>query len=311
MATYITVDGGTTNTRLYLVQDRKVTDTLKLSMGLKNGTEALKSNIKVGISTILERNRLLSQDVSQILASGMITSEYGLCKLSHLVSPVGLEELNSSIHETAFQDISEIKWSFIRGVKNSGNTLECADMIRGEETELMGIVNNIKKDALYILPGSHSKHISVDKHGNILEIKTMLSGELFSAVIQHTILKDTTDFEHAQIDEFALKFGFEFCSSHGINETLFKIRVAKNMFGATKENCYCFLMGAILCSEIKSILSSPNSLIVIGGQSHFKQAISILLGIYGNNKEIITLSEDQVTASVALGAVNIYEGTFN
>ena len=311
MATYITVDGGTTNTRLYLVRERKVTDAIKLSAGINNGVDNLKKYLKEGISAILNRNHLDSQEVSKILASGMITSEYGMCEISHIELPVDLRALNRSVCVASFQEISQIDWVFIRGIKTKCTSLECADMVRGEETEIMGIVQQVGQDAMYILPGSHSKHLLVDKNGNITDIRTMMSGELFSAVIQHTILNGATDFEHASIDKDALKLGFDFCSSLGINEALFKTRVMKNIFNATKEFCYAYLLGVVLCNEVKAIMNCANSVIVIGGQSHFKQAISMLLDIYCDNKTVITLSEEVVETSVALGAVNIYEGSFN
>ena len=46
MANYITVDGGTTNTRLYLVKNQCVVDTLKLTVGAGNGKAALTEAIQ-------------------------------------------------------------------------------------------------------------------------------------------------------------------------------------------------------------------------------------------------------------------------
>ena len=37
MATYVTVDGGTTNTRISLVKDRVIKDTLKVKVGARRG----------------------------------------------------------------------------------------------------------------------------------------------------------------------------------------------------------------------------------------------------------------------------------
>ena len=311
MAIYITVDGGTTNTRLYLVKDHKVVDSLKLSDGLEKGVELLKTNLKSGISSLLERNNLTAKDIAKIIASGMITSERGLCELTHINVPVGIQKLKSSMYETSFPEISDIKWVFIRGIKTDCSSFEAADIVRGEETEVMGLVKQTPLPALYILPGSHSKHISVEKSGSITDIKTMMSGELFAAVIQNTILKNSTDFEHAHIEEKSLKLGFEFCRSHGINSALFKTRILQNIFDATKEDCFSYLLGVILYNEIIEIIKSSHSLIVIGCQTHFKQAISILLNSYCDNKKIITLSDNTVANSVAIGAVSIYEYPFN
>ena len=37
MANYITIDGGTTNTRISLIKDLTITDTLKFNIGAKGG----------------------------------------------------------------------------------------------------------------------------------------------------------------------------------------------------------------------------------------------------------------------------------
>ena len=179
--------------------------------------------------------------------------------------------------------------------------------MRGEETELMGILDDAADSgALYVLPGSHSKHVSVDRDGRIVHFCTMLSGELFAAVIQNTILRDAADFEHNTLVGERLTEGYEYCRSHGVNESLFKTRILKNLFGASREECYSYLLGCVLCDEVKSILKRPEPTVVIGGQKQFREAISALLCRYGD-KRVIALSDEDVAHSTALGAVKIFE----
>ena len=306
MINYITVDGGTTNTRLYLVRGGKPVCSKNLGVGARNGEDALRTALKGGIAELLEENALCESDIERILASGMITSEYGLCNLIHTSLPAGRCELRDAMHETLFSDICAIPWCFIRGVRASGDSLECCEVMRGEETELMGLIDGAKTDALYILPGSHSKHISVDENGKIVGFATMMTGEFFAAVMQNTILRDATDFEHNTIIEQKLFEGYEYTCEHGVNEALFKTRILKNIFGATKEECYSFLLGAVLCDEIRSVQKSEKQTVIIGGQKQFRIAMAKILGKYGN-KEIIMLSDEKVKNSTPLGAVCIYE----
>ncbi|MBQ8248274.1 MAG: 2-dehydro-3-deoxygalactonokinase [Clostridia bacterium] len=306
MAIYITVDGGTTNTRLYLVCDGAVKDSLKLSSGSKSGIDVLKASLREGISDILSRNCFAVSDVSCVIASGMITSEYGLCPIDHVTMPAGKRELHETMFRTSFEELPDIPWYFIRGVKSGSSVLGDFDMMRGEETELMGIIKEGDTDALYILPGSHSKHIRIDENGKIVSIKTMLSGELFAAVMEHTILKDAADFDHNTISEEYLKLGYEYAAEHGVNEAMFKTRILKNIFGAKKDECYSFLMGVVLSSEVTAVIKSDARRVVIGGQKQFRRALAILLGDC-TDKNIITLSDKDVDASTALGAVSVYE----
>lgn len=306
MATYITVDGGTTNTRLYLVRGGNAVCSKNLGVGARNGEDALKNALKSGISELLSENSLCENDIERIIASGMITSEYGLCNLTHASLPAGMRELREAMYETSFPDICDIPWCFIRGVRSSGDSLEDCDVMRGEETELMGLIKGSPSDALYILPGSHSKHISVDKDGKIIGFATMMTGEFFAAVMQNTILRDAADFEHNTIIEQKLFEGYEYACSHGVNEALFKTRILKNIFGATKEECYSFLLGAVLCDEICSVLKSEKQTVIIGGQKQFRLALSSLLRRYGE-KQVVTLSDEAVANSTALGAVSVFE----
>lgn len=306
MAIYLTVDGGTTNTRVYLVRDNEITDSVKLTVGAKDGKAALIPALREAIFDVIARNGLCEGDVCRIIASGMITSENGLCNLPHITLPAGASDLACNMYHTEFPDISSIGWSFVRGVKSLGETLEECDIIRGEETELMGIIDGDAQDAIYVLPGSHSKHMCVDAQGKITRFATMMSGELFAAVINNTILKNSTDLEHATIVPEKLLAGFDYAKAHGINEALFKTRILGNVFAASREECYSFLLGVIICDEVCAIIGQTAKKIIIGGQSHMKNALGILLSAR-SDKDVTLLTDDTVNGAVARGAVKIYE----
>ena len=308
MSNYFTVDGGTTNTRISLVCDYRITATKKINIGVGSGDTAyLKKAIRDAISELILQSGLTEKDIERILASGMISSEKGLCDLPHITVPAGQSELNSSMYETVIEDISAIPFVFIRGVKKIGQGLDDVDMMRGEETELMGIIGeNDGKDRLYVLPGSHSKHISVDAKCRIVDFRTMLTGELLAAVIQHTILRYATDFSHSAVIETELINGFLYAREHGLNESLFKTRILKNCFGASEEQCFSFLLGCILCDEVEAIIRSKEETVVLGGQVNFRNAIALLLKEF-SRKELVILSDRDVEYSTVLGAIRIYE----
>ena len=306
MANYITVDGGTTNTRASLVCHNTVLATKKMDIGVgKKDIAALKNAIKTAIAELLAENDLAEKEIECILASGMITSEYGLCNLPHLTAPAGAAELHHAMHKTTIADVSDIPFVFIRGVKKNGDDLDGTDMMRGEETELMGMLQGDRQGCLYVLPGSHSKHITVSDCGSIVDLRTMLTGELLAAVMGHTILRDAADLG-SDIDETALKSGFAYAQKRGINEALFKTRILKTLFNATKSQCYGFLLGCVLCDEVTSILQASEQTVILGGQKQLRTAMALLLKKY-SDKTVVMLSDTQVAHSTALGAVRIYE----
>ena len=311
MRRYLTLDGGTTNTRLRLVADGEILDTLKISKGARANMEApgsLDLAVREGIATLLSRCAVTECDVERILASGMVTSEFGLCSLPHAVAPVGIRELHESMHEVILPHISTIPFVFVRGVRLSGEDLSHADMMRGEETELVGIGDGVA-NTLYVLPGSHSKLVLTDEKGRICDFSTMLTGEMIYALATSTILKDAIDLSLSSFDEERLTEGCRYAREKGLNEALFKVRILKNLFGASPEACYSFFLGAVLSDEISAICASGASRVVIGGRSQIRNATKILLTACGCDKETVLLDEDTVERSTTLGMIRIYEYT--
>jgi len=309
MKNYITIDGGTTTTRVSLVCDKTVRQTVKLNVGARksmDGGADYKGEIKRAIEKVLSGNNIKNADVTRILASGMITSEFGLCSLPHINAPAGIAELHDNMHETVIPEISDIPFVFVRGVKSVSDNLCETDMMRGEETELCGLMTENDGKCMYILPGSHSKLVFTDDNGRITHFSTMLTGEMIFALSQSTILKDAVDLSISETDSEYLLMGDKYCSDHGINEALFKVRILKNLFGATPVQCYSFFLGVVLSQELSQIRSSDTDKIVIGGKAQIKDAMAGILR-RTCNKEVICVPSDKVDFATSLGIIRIFE----
>ena len=306
---YVTVDGGTTNTRINLIKDRRFIDSIKLNVGARKSIESkdgLREGIRNGIRSLLERNGVSESEVICVLASGMITSEFGLCQLDHIKAPAGVSQLHESMATVMLEDISSVPFVFIRGVKTCGQSYEELDVMRGEETELMGIVDAAYGECIYVLPGSHSKIIRVNEQGQISDFSTMLTGEMIGALAGQTILRDAVDLKEADIDSEYLLRGYELCLREGINKALFKVRILKSYMGGNKNQVYSFFLGAVLAPEIKVILESDTSTVVIGGRSQIKRAMGEILSAC-EGKRAVLLDEETVMMSTSLGAIRIFE----
>ena len=309
MSIYITIDGGTTNTRISLVADKVIKDTIKLSVGARanmDGDGVLQKAICEGIKKILPTNNLSEKDICCILASGMITSEFGLINLPHISVPAGIAELHESMEKVILGEISSIPFFFIRGVKKVGTSFTDSDIMRGEETELMGIADSSFGECVYILPGSHSKIIKTDEKGRITDFSTMLTGEMIASLSEYTILKDAVDLSEAAVNSEYLIMGYDYAKKEGINKALFKVRILKNLFGGKKDETYSFFLGAVLSGEIEGALKSNAKNIAIGGKAQIKIAMAEIFE-KRSDKKVVLLSEDEVNSSTALGAIKIYE----
>ena len=307
MNCYIVLDGGTTNTRLYLVQ-KKTLDSQKIPVGSGNAEnkELLREAIRLGIEDLLNRNGMRQDDVHCVIASGTITSELGLCLVPHICVPAGIAELHENMYRTQFPDISPIPFVFIPGIRVNSDNLMLADMMRGEETELFGLLEKPEADCLYVLPGSHNKLIAVDDRKKICSIRTMLTGEMLAALSQYTILKAAVDMSNAQIQEESLLQGYACCEKLGMNEALFKVRVMKNLFAGTADAVYSYFLGIVLHGDVRNILSCDVKKVIVGGQNKMQDALVRLL----KNKTslpVIRVEQQQVQDSVVQGAIRIYE----
>ena len=308
MADYITVDGGTTNTRLNLIVSDTIVDTLKLSVGARIGLDKkseYKSLIKKGIEELLSVNELKDEALEAIICSGMITSEGGLIELPHIPAPAGIDELSEAIFRMHITEISDAPFIFIPGVKHSGNELLENDMMRGEETELYGLCDMPLSNTLYVLPGSHSKLIETDEKGRITSFSTSLSGEMISALSEGTILKGSLNITDSAINDAYLKLGCEYAIKHGISSALFKVRILDKALAGSADEVYSFFLGAILSSDYNSILDLPESTVVIGGRTALRNAFCSLLRDCG--KEIMAVDDRIAENATAIGALRIYK----
>lgn len=309
MANYITIDGGTTNTRVNLVLNGEIIETVNLGVGVKHNTNGIgeyKSKIRSAINRVLNNNSVKESDIYRILCSGMITSEYGLCELPHTTLPCGIKELHRTMHRTSIEDISAIPFVFVRGVKTDCTSALDADMMRGEETELMGITQHPESNCLYILPGSHSKHILTDEKGRICDFHTEFTGELIDVVANHTILKDIITLKCADTDFAALQMGYGFCCANGINAAFFKVRALRSILGYSPLQSTSFFVGAALCNEINNIIKSKADKVIIGGKKQLRQPMEYLIKA-NSQKKVIVVDDHISTNATTYGVVKIFE----
>lgn len=280
----IAIDGGTTNTRLNLVSDGKVVDRLKLRVGARDGHDTLSGVVKSSISQLLAANNLRERDIKHIALSGMIGSESGLRNIPHITVPAGLDELRSAVVPVEMPEITPIPMRFIPGVKTfsdpKSEPLDSLDIMRGEETEIVGTLHTVglNGDITMLMPGSHMKIVEV-RNGRITAFRTSISGELSRAAAENTILRQSIGDAFPRLaDREFLREGFDYAEKHGINEALFKVRVRANFVGgATGEQLYSFLLGAILRDDVRSVRATGGR-VVIAGSEPFRSALGELTG---------------------------------
>lgn len=316
---FLTIDTGTTNTRIYLVDGETVTDSVKVAAGAgdtaKTGSSRyLKESIKTGILKILSANSITEQDICAVYASGMITSELGLCEVPHETAPVTPHDLRKHAKTVLLSDVVSVPITFIPGVKNNMDFKDFAklnevDMMRGEETELFGLMRLLKLTPPFtaVLPGSHTKFVTVGQDGQILSCHTTLGGELLAAVSENTILNSSLP--KPLISEILpeyLNAGFEYCKKHGLSNTAFRVRLLHKFMDLTENQRANFFVGAMLASDIQALEeTAPGTKVVVGGSDPLKSVFVHLIKTY-TAREAAAADDEAVKLSTVFGAIEIF-----
>lgn len=119
-----------------------------------------------------------------IIASGMVGSRQGWHEAPYLDVPAGADSLAARV--TTFRTGEGRNVSIVPGVRDASGP----DVMRGEETEIIGALAlrpGLAADSLIVLPGTHSKWVTV-RGGQITGFATMMTGELYALLTQHSIL---------------------------------------------------------------------------------------------------------------------------
>lgn len=257
----ILIDAGTTNVRVTLLNsDGQAADVYREEAGVRHtaidgDNHRLKAALKNGIEALLAKNKLDPSQIESCIAYGMITSNVGLMEIPHCVAPIDRHGLHQAMVSRRFEDVAPFPMTFIPGVRNRREAvtlenLDAQDMMRGEETEAVGLYKLIGKaePCLLVLPGSHNKFIAMDGRGAILGCMTSISGELLDALTFHTILSEAVEHRFVAPEGYdrALALAGARAYELGMGRAAFMGRILRTLGGYTAQQSANFLLGVAM-----------------------------------------------------------------
>ena len=158
-----------------------------------------------------------------VIACGMVGSAQGWCEVPYRETPASLAALGSALQ--AVRSVRGVDVHIVPGVIQHS---VLPNVMRGEETQVLGVVHSHPdlNDCLIGLPGSHSKWVQA-RDGDLVHFDTFMTGELYAAVCEHTILGRTQQ-RGAAFDAQAFAWGVQVAQSDegqlGPLSTLFSAR---------------------------------------------------------------------------------------
>jgi len=184
-----------------------------------------------------------------IVVSGMITSRNGWVETPYVTMPTGPEHLAQSL--VRHQSQSGALIHFVTGATTEH--ISGPDVMRGEETQVIGSAALGLSDGVFVMPGTHSKWVHVAL-GKIQDFATYMTGEVFASLKDHTILG--TLMEMSDFDLSAFQKGVSAAQDRRANllHDLFHVRTLPLMGKLKETETADFLSGLLIGTEIVAAL---------------------------------------------------------
>lgn len=282
--TVLSIDGGTTNTRFVLVRDGEILAAEKCGLGARNAVLDQSLSYAEALTEKLRAFLAKTQIMPQLaVASGMICSEAGLAVTPYIQPPASADKLAEHAVKFTLPKLPELPLWLVPGMRTVGRADDPTetDIMRGEETELLGLCGKIgdMSRAVIFLPGSHLKTVFLNADGVAEDFRTSLSGELLRAVAENTILREKLMGVYPKKpDRDRLLAGCTCAAERGVNEALFKVRIRQKFCTDTSEQLFSFLLGAVLCADVKRLRKDGRGRrILVGGSDPLRFAYAFLL----------------------------------
>ena len=127
---------------------------------------------------------LVDANAPPILACGMIGSRQGWHEIPYVELPADIGLLAQNLASKEAAEGPPVR--FVAGLTGR-DTEGVPDVMRGEETQLLGALDADAGRQLFILPGTHSKWANANG-GRIEGFATFMTGEVFAVLSRHSIL---------------------------------------------------------------------------------------------------------------------------
>jgi 2-dehydro-3-deoxygalactonokinase len=270
----ISCDWGTSNFRLRLVDGGR-----RESLGEVSGAE--------GVAAVFSRWRessqgpkerlgfyqaVLAKEIEQlrrqttwsltglpIVLSGMATSSIGMVELPYRPVPMVLTGEELIRVAIPARDGFEHSILLVSGVCTK------EDVMRGEETQLVGCAGVGNDERLYIFPGTHSKHVRV-RAGRAVDITTFMTGECFQLLATKSILSISVSAASSDGGAVSPDFiqGVRDSQRAGILHTAFRVRTRQILAGISREENYQYLSGLVIGEELKELAGTEIPIMIVG-----------------------------------------------
>lgn len=243
--TLVGVDWGTTHRRLYALG----TEGQPLGMAADgDGAAACHGRFAQSLAQGLQRLQVAPQ---RVLMSGMVGSAMGWQLAPYVDGTVALTDLPQ--HLVAVQDACAPAPAWIVPGYCIRDAHGQPDVMRGEETQLLGALTLGHHSGVFVLPGTHSKWVELVE-GRIVRLRTYMTGELFSLLSRHGTLAAAGAGAEPVWDARAFADGVRAAGQGALAHQLFGCRARVVCGDMPAQGVPAYLSGLLIGSELHGAL---------------------------------------------------------
>lgn len=272
----IGIDWGTTSLRAYLMDARgTVLDVRSAPMGVMQVEPG-------GFDAVFEAEIGPWLDTAPdlpVLASGMVGGRQGWVEVPYAACPVAPGTLADALHPILTARGRRLR--IVPGLVAEG---AFPDVMRGEETEILGALQEHPQASVFVLPGTHSKWVRIEAR-RIAGFDTFMTGELFAVLRHHSILGRLIEGDGP--DEAAFGRGAALGLSPdpaagGLLHRLFSARTLALRGQLEAPGVAAYLSGLLIGSEVREATAAmaPGAdgrpVVLVGGSELIERYVKVL-----------------------------------
>ncbi len=317
MAEFLSCDWGTSSFRLRLVEaagmrvlaedssDNGIASTF--AAWSETGEEEPGKRVQFYLHVLRESVAKLEQTLSKslkaipVIISGMASSSIGLLELPYSQLPFAVDGADVRVKLIKRSSGFENPVLLISGVCSKD------DVMRGEETQLMGIISDQAEEEteqVYILPGTHSKHIFV-KDGLVKSFKTFMTGEFFELLSKKSILHVSVEAnqEALQSESILQSYRQGVLAARGENllHTAFLVRTNYLFEKLSKQENFSYLSGLLIGAELQEFCNTRDLKINLCCGSNLKAPYETALQVLGLYERAKVYAAQEIDAAAMKG----------
>jgi len=238
------IDWGTTHRRAYALNAQ---GQCTQDFADDQGALASKGRFASALDSALAQLHAIPKGV---VMSGMVGSALGWQEVPYVSADVALTDLPQHlvpVHEKGGYPRFIVPGYCVRDAHQQ------PDVMRGEETQLLGACVLGHNSGWFVLPGTHSKWVLLEQ-GRIVKLRTYMTGELYDLLGRHGTLAAAAGTIPQDWDNAAFAAGLKASGTGALSHQLFGVRARVVSGDMPAANSRAYLSGLLIGCELKDVL---------------------------------------------------------